>query len=273
MSGPVLEILSPGPGITVQDAGRPGWKRFGLPPGGAMDRESAARANRLVGNQAGAQVLEMLFAGARFRALRPVMLGFASVKQSRGFSLAAGERIDFGQAHGGVWSYLAIGGGFVSERWFDSASVNARAGLGRPLRAGDRLAGAVFDAGIALASSAGEEDLFAGEVAIWKGPEWDLLGPGIQRAFLETAWTVSPQSDRTGYRLTAENPPSHAQTMASAPMAAGVVQWPAGGQPIVLLRDGPTVGGYPRLAIIDEAALSRFTQCAPGTQLRFRLPA
>jgi len=270
----VLEVLATGAGLSIQDGGRSGWKRFGLPPGGAMDHTAAARANRLAGNAADVPVVEMLLAGARFRALGPVVLGFADLAGGRGFSVGEGEVIDFGRPRAGVWSYLAIGGGLDGERWFGSASVNVRAGLGEPLRVGSRLRGGAFESGFAFASSAKNEEPSLGDppvFPVWKGPEWELMGGWAQQALLESIWTVSPQSDRVGYRLQADHFPTHAHSLPSAPMTAGVIQAPPGGQPIVLLRDGPTVGGYPRLALIDAAALSRFTQCAPGTNLRFRL--
>ncbi len=270
----VLEVLATGAGLTIQDGGRAGWKRFGLPPGGAMDQAAAARANRLAGNAPDAPVVEMLLAGARFRALAPVALGFADLAGGRGFSAGTGEVIDFGGSRAGVWSYLAIGGGLAAERWFGSASVNVRAGLGESLRVGNRLRGGVFESGFAFASQAKNEEPPLGEppvFPVWKGPEWELMGGRAQQAFLESSWTVSPQSDRAGYRLHADHFPTHAHSLPSAPMAVGVIQVPPGGQPIVLLRDGPTVGGYPRLALIDGAFLSRFAQCAPATKLRFQL--
>src|SRR5262245_34793495 len=138
----VLEILAVGAGAAIQDLGRSGWKRFGIPPGGAMDSDSARRANLLVGNEEGEPVIELLFAGARFRALRAAELAMTGAEidcawpQWRNFSVAQGDELSIGNLHAGVWTYLAVQGGFAAPKWFGSASVNPRAGFGVPLQPG-----------------------------------------------------------------------------------------------------------------------------------------
>ena len=106
---------------------------------------------------------------------------------------------------------------------------------------------------------------------IWRGPEWESFSEHVRALFLNESWLVSMQSDRAGYRLEGVGLESGRLRMLSAPVAVGTVQIPPNGLPIVLLRDGPTVGGYPRLGILDPLAISRFTQCAPGTPVRFEL--
>lgn len=277
-----LEIISPGGGITIQDLGRPGWKRFGVPAGGAMDLESARQANRLVGNEDSAPVLEFLFTGARLKLREEAEIAItgAAVKSGhvpwRNFTGKAGEEIVFEEMRCGVWSYLAVRGGFAAPRWFGSASVYPRAGLGTALQKGMKLSRVEVPEAKAIAGRFVPEMILphfeeSPTMGVFKGPEWELFSAETQAVFLEQAWTVSRQSDRTGYRLEGTPLPSHTTQILSAPLSVGTVQVPPGGQPIVILRDGPTVGGYPRLAILNADEVSRFTQCAPGTQTRFRL--
>jgi biotin-dependent carboxylase-like uncharacterized protein len=277
----VLEVLAPGAGLAVQDVGRSGWKRFGIPPGGAMDLESARRANLLVGNDEGAPVLELLFTGAKFRALNSSELAIAGANVECGwptwknFRLAPGSEISFGKLHAGVWTYLAVRGGFVAPRWFGSASVNPRAGFGESIQPGERLACESVPSSEQISSRfvpelVREQYEETPVLRIWRGPEWDGFTDDGRRRLLDQTWRVSSQSDRAGYRLEGVSLDSRLR-MPSAPVAVGTIQVPPNGLPIVLLRDGPTVGGYPRLAILDPSAISRFTQCAPGTGVRFEL--
>lgn len=277
-----LEILSPGGGATIQDLGRRGWKRFGVPVGGAMDAESAKQANRLVGNEESAAVLEFLFTGARLKALQTaeIALTGAAVKSGhlpwRNFTVQAGEEIVFEEMRCGVWTYLAVRGGFAAPRWFGSASVYPRAGLGAALRAGMKLSRKEVPPAKAIAGRFVPEMILphfeeTPTIGVFRGPEWDLFSAEAQTLLRGQAWTVSRQSDRTGYRLEGAALPSPMAQILSAPLSVGTVQVPPGGQPIVILRDGPTVGGYPRLAILNADEVSRFTQCAPGTQTRFKL--
>jgi biotin-dependent carboxylase-like uncharacterized protein len=278
---PVLEVLAAGAGMTIQDLGRSGWKRFGIPPGGAMDLESARQANLLVGNNAGAPVVELLFTGAKFLVLSFSELAIAGAEVEcewptwRNFHVEPGSEISFGPLRAGVWSYLAVRGGFAAPRWFGSASANPRAGFGEPVQPGARLSCEKRLAAEEISSRfvpelVREEYRQTPVLRVWPGPEWDGFTEEVRREFLEQTWRVSFQSDRAGYRLEGIALESRLR-MPSAPVAVGAIQIPPNGQPIVLLRDGPTVGGYPRLAILDASGVSRFTQCAPGTCVRFAL--
>jgi biotin-dependent carboxylase-like uncharacterized protein len=278
---PVLEVLAAGAGMTIQDRGRSGWKRFGIPPGGAMDLESAQKANLLVGNDAGAPVVELVFTGAKFFVLSSAEFAIAGADVEcewptwRNFRVEAGSEISFGLRRAGVWTYLAVRGGFVAPRWFGSASANLRAGFGEALQPGARLS---YENRLPVEeiSSRFVPELIREEygqtpvLRVWRGPEWDSFTEEARRQFLAQTWRISPQSDRAGYRLEGIALESRLR-MPSAPVAVGAIQVPPNGQPVVLLRDGPTVGGYPRLAILDAACVSRFTQCAPGTGVRFVL--
>ena len=279
---PVLKVLHSGGGCALQDLGRPGWKRFGVPEGGAMDREAAIQSNRLVGNPDSAPVLELAMTGARFLVLKDAEFALTGADANgshprwRGFAGKAGEEIRLLEMHSGVWSYLAVAGGFVGPKWFGSASVNARAGFGIACASGSELfAGAANRSSAVAGRFVREEEVprLTAEtvIPVWPGPEWEWLSKHSMSDFLCQPWTLSPHCDRTGYRLNGPVLEVPSGKMLSSPLAIGTIQLPPGGHPIVILRDGPTVGGYPRLAILDPTTVSRFTQCAPGTTVRFQL--
>jgi biotin-dependent carboxylase-like uncharacterized protein len=246
-----------------------------------MDLDAARRANLLVGNEEGCPVIEVLFTGARFLVLNPAEVAVAGADVElncphwRNFGAKRGDEIAFGELRAGVWTYLAVRGGFVGPKWFGSASVNPRAGFGEPLRPGVQLLCGDFGRSEAISSrfvpELVRERLDQTPVLhIWRGPEWHRFPENTRGLFLSAIWRVSAQSDRTGYRMEGavlESP----LRIPSAPVTVGTIQVPPNGLPIVLLRDGPTVGGYPRLAILDPGVISRFTQCAPGTGVRFEL--
>lgn len=276
----VLEILEIGAGASLQDEERAGWKRFGLPAAGAMDAESARLANGLVNNAPNCAVVELLFGRARFRALRRVCLALTGAEAAtrhslwRSFWLEAGEELTLGLPRRGLWNYLAVAGGVVGPRYFGSASRHRRADLGLELTAGLRLAAGVAEtasaiAGRFVAEAARPTMGEAPPLRFWPGPEWGRFSADQQALFLQSTWTVSQQSDRMGYRLDGPSLAEGYREILSGPTTVGTIQVPANGQPIVLMRDGPTVGGYPRLGVIDEASVSIFSQCAPGQAIRF----
>lgn len=275
-----LKILRLGIAATVQDLGRVGWRRFGVPASGAMDPHAAAWANRLCGNPDGAPVLELLLQGAAFEV--QVERRFAVTGAEAGAAIPAwsarlmrpGDRLEFPRNARGLWSYVAVAGGFAVDRVLGSASAYPRGGIGRALAVGDFLdaaeAGQPAPRGDAWVAWSERRDYADPPLLrVWPGPQWDWFDPAERRCFLDAEWEVSSRSDRVGYRLEGArlNPPE--AEMRSEPILVGSVQVPRNGQPIVTMRDGPTVGGYPKIGIIDPADLSWLAQCRPG--LRFRL--
>lgn len=276
----VLEIVNVGLGASVQDRGRIGWKRFGVPPSGVMDPHAAGWANRLLGNPDDAPVIELLMQGAALRVLtsrRFAVAGAeagATLRSWHARELEAGETLIFSRNERGLWTYVAVEGGFDVPRILGSASAYPRGGMGAALRAGDRLRAA----GAANARGRAEAWAFWAEqrdyenpplLRVWPGPQWDWFDEMERTGFFAAEWQVSSRSDRVGYRLEGArmNPP--AREMRSEPVLVGSIQVPPDGQPIVTMRDGPTVGGYPKIGIVDEESLSWLAQCRPG--VRFRL--
>jgi len=285
-----IEVLAPGPLSSVQDQGRYGWRHLGVARSGALDPDLAALANRLVGNDADAAVLELCLHGPQLRLLRPLRLALLGATVDLRFDgrprLAMGRPIDLptgelrlGGLRGGVRAWLAVAGGFAAPLALGSRSTDLRGGFGgcagRALRAGDRLA-----LGVAALPAI---DAPRGS-SWWVDPEFDppdlspiryraLPTPALAEAqarFVAQAWRVAAASDRQGLRLNGEALPPPAAAGVSEPVAPGTVQLPPDGQPIVLLADAQTVGGYARLGHVIAADLPRLAQAGPNARLRFR---
>jgi allophanate hydrolase subunit 2 len=105
---------------------------------------------------------------------------------------------------------------------------------------------------------------------VWPGPQWDSFNASDRASFFAQEWAVTSESDRMGYRLAGSALKAEPEQIISEPVRVGSIQVPASGQPIVIMRDGPTVGGYPKLAMINPVDLSWLAQCRPGTKVRFQ---
>lgn len=287
----MLEVLEPGALSTVQDRGRPGYLDQGVPRSGALDGWSLAAANLLVGNPVGAAALEVTALGPVFAVRTTGVIAIAGADleatiPEEGRALApggsylvrAGTTLRFGAAAAGLRAYLALPGGIAVEALLGSASTCLPGGFGgldgRALRPGDVLA----PTRASTAAPAGRR---------WPSGVFDPLDPtplaviptadpagvaaGALEALLASAWTVSPRSDRAGVRLdgAALSTDPQAGTLVSRGMVPGAIQLPPGGQPIVLLADGPTVGGYPVAAVVAGDDLSRLAQRSAGMEVRF----
>src|SRR5262245_53663802 len=282
---PKLVIASIGPASSIQDGGRPGSQRYGLVPSGAMDRLSLAAANTLVGNVPFAAAIEVGPFGASFTARGgPVRVALSGAQRSadiakravavdNSMTLAEGETLTLGFARNGSFTYLAIEGGIAGEPMFGSLSVNARSGLGspypRPLQAGDELQ-------VHAASGAPERrielpDFPEAPIRVVFGPQDDEFSDEAKALFIGSDWKISATSDRMGYRL--EGPVIkhlHSHNIVSDGTVNGSIQVPGNGQPIVLMPDRGTSGGYPKIATVISADFGRFAQISAGRSFRFK---
>lgn len=284
----LLKIRKLGVGMTIQDQGRIGWRRYGIPTSGPMDSYSADWANRLLGNDPKAPVLECCLQGGELEVLESCWIAHCGVRM-RELDWAArffekGEVLSMRPPRGGqigVWGYLAVCGGFEAKPIFGSASQYARAELGRPLIVNDILRGETGNVEQAIAQKRVHPDVqrlpitnkFV-EIMVERGSGWALFSPSQQAMFFEQTWRVSTKSDRTGYRLEGANTPQLGGKIASVksePTIAGTVQVTTGGVPIVTMPDGPTVGGYAKLAFLEKEARETLAQCLPGTLVRLTL--
>jgi biotin-dependent carboxylase-like uncharacterized protein len=285
----MITVLRPPPFATVQDLGRPGYLHAAVARGGALDPFALALANVLVGNDPGAAAVEWGLAGGELRFERDTTialtgargqatLGERAVTNDRATRAGAGEILRIARPEEGAWLYLAIAGGIDLPPVLGSRATYLPArfgGLeGRLLRAGDRLPtgdpgpGGVpsRDRGMDATGSLGGRP-----IAILPGPDRHLLPAAAWQWVAQTEFRVSRTVSRMGYRLEGARPSfSLPGDMPSAPACVGTIQLPPGGEPIVLLPDGPTVGGYPRVAVVATADVGRLAQRRPGEPVRFR---
>jgi antagonist of KipI len=292
---------------TVQDLGRTGYQQDGIVVGGAMDARALRVANLLLGNEEGAAGLEITLSGPRIRFeadhlialtgahLSPTLNG-QPVGLNRAVWVAAGTELAFGPAVAGCRTYLAVTGGLGIESVLGSRSTYLRAGFGglhgRALQTGDKLpCPGPSAAGLKVkAALDGSRDQKSWAQAGWtpkaalcprpqpsptvravRGPEYAEFTPESQLDFWIKPFQVTTEADRMGYRL--QGPVLQRQSTAellSSAVTFGTVQVPPGGQPIVLMADRQTTGGYPRIAQVITADLSMLAQMRPGQQVRFQ---
>ncbi|MGY1727306.1 biotin-dependent carboxyltransferase family protein [Geodermatophilus sp. SYSU D01062] len=276
----MLTVLSPGPLTTVQDRGRPGLGGIGVGRSGAADRAAAALANRLVGNDPAAAVLEATLGGLAVRAdadLLVVTTGArcpgSPVHDAPGL-LRAGATLALGTPAAGLRTYLAVRGGIAVPPVLGSRSTDVLSGLGpAPLRAGDVLP--VGDAagpppGVDVAPVA---DPPAGEVTVrlLPGPRADWLSSSARDALGSAAWTVTAESNRVGLRLAGPRLDRAVEgELPSEGLVRGAVQVPPSGQPVLFLADAPVTGGYPVAGYVADDDVDRCAQLRPGQVLRLR---
>lgn len=284
----MITVLQAPPFATVQDLGRLGHLEAAVPRAGALDRPSLAMGNLLVGNPRTAAGLEWGLGGGVVRFERAVTVALtgaratatlsgAPVEPGRGVRAAAGDILEVQRIDEGAWLYVALSGGIDVPQVLGSRSTflpGRFGGLeGRIVRSGDRLPiGATSGrAGMPRIDSRLPAAAVDRAIGLLPGPDRELLEPGDWERVIGAEYAVSRTVSRMGYRL--EGGPSGLSIAAdgpSAPACIGTLQLPAGGEPIVLLCDGPTVGGYARVGVVMTADVGRLAQRRPGDSVRFR---
>ncbi len=272
----LIEILQPGALTTVQDLGRPGHEASGVSPGGAVDRESLRAANLLVGNDPGAAALEICVSGPILKFHSKAVVAWLD-GMGKSWEVSAGEVIDLSKLTSGVRGYFAVAGGIQVPKVLDSAATDLRAGFGghhgRALKAGDKLccgtAGAIPKPDGWHIGRAGRISQI--ELRYLAGAQQEWFSPMAHARLCSEIYQITPQSDRMGARLT--GPPLEMETsreMISQPVACGTIQVPPDGQPIILLAERQTLGGYPQIGHVISADLPQLARAWPGTKVTFR---
>jgi len=287
----MIEVIKPGLLTTVQDQGRWGYQCYGVAVAGAMDIFALASANRLVGNPEAAAGLEMTLLGPTLRFQRETTFAVAGADlgpQLNGEPIAnwtchlaqSGALLDFAGRKSGLRAYLAVSGGIRVPPIMGSRStylLGRFGGLeGRALKPRDLLPTAPLAAGPRnYIGRVFPEDLRPPyrknpTLRVVRGPFADFFSREAIQVFFSTEYTITPQSDRMGYRLHGE--PLGRQKpkeLISCGLANGTIQVPPDGQPIILLADRQSIGGYPIIATLILADLPLIAQCAPGDRLSF----
>ncbi|MGO2132136.1 MAG: biotin-dependent carboxyltransferase family protein [Halomonas sp.] len=288
-----LRVESTGPLALIVDGGRFGVRHLGVTQGGAMDWVALGWANRLLGNAVGAAGIEIMAGGLCLVAEADITLALAGADLdariddaplSAGapgsrFTLKQGQRLRFGSPKSGLRAYLAVPGGVSGEPLLGSLSSTVREGLGgldgqgKPLMKDDRLQ--------AVKTTAADSAPQAASNAVVSSPATGIItlelvtgaqisafhGASLYHAFNDT-WTVDQRADRMGIRLTGPELGCRMKGIISEGIPLGAVQVPPDGQPIILMNDRQTIGGYPRLGALTPLACARLAQCQPGTKVR-----
>lgn len=285
---PLLRVVEPGLFTSVQDLGRPNAMSSGVPRGGAMDRFAHSAANLLVGNEESAATLECTFTGPHLVAEHACLVAVTGaefdlrvndrpVPMWKGLLLAEGDQLTFGTRHHGGRAYVAVSGGVAADRWLGSLSTNVmavRGGLhGRILMRGDLVEAAGAPRGPAVSGRELQPhlrpDYRSGALQVIPGPHFKRLGPDGRRHLFQSQFAVSRDADRMGYRL--DGPPLEmaGEEILSFGLTAGAIQVPVRGQPILLMADHQTAGGYPVVATVVSASLPVAAQLVPGAKVSF----
>jgi antagonist of KipI len=284
-----LVVVKPGLLTTVQDRGRYGHQESGVPVGGPMDMFSHRLANQLVGNDSDAATLEITLlgpeliveadttiaiAGAHFE----VALDDKLVTPNASFAVRRGQRLKFGRILEGARAYLAVAGGIQTDAVLGSRATHLVSHMGgfsgRALAAGDRVP-VVSDGGRRQQRKAVGLTLPTNHRALLRvmaGPQADWFQADALKTIAGVSFRISPQSNRMGYRL--QGPPlvrAREGELISEPLGVGAIQVPLAGEPILLMADRQTAGGYPKIGYVISADLPLAGQLAPGDFIEFHL--
>ncbi len=283
-----LLIRAAGPGVTLQDAGRFGWLRFGVTPAGPMDAGAFAAATLAAGLPHGAAIevslggieleaeggaVGLAIAGGEFH----VALDGAPLPPCCALRLSPGARLSIRAGASGAWCYVAPFARFDLPPALGALATHTRAGLGglqgRALKAGDALPLADVREGPPAPQFLHAPWLEGetGPLRLLLGPQDDYFTPEAIGTLFSARWSLSPQSDRMAYRL--EGPPlAHARghDIVSDGVAFGAIQVPGDGVPLALMADRQPTGGYPKIAAVIGADLGRLAQTRPGQTITFR---
>ncbi|HML06704.1 MAG TPA: biotin-dependent carboxyltransferase family protein [Xanthobacteraceae bacterium] len=295
-----IEVVKPGLATSVQDAGRPGYYKIGIPLSGALDQYALRAANLLVGNEEGAAVLEATLLGPEliFRAAAIVAVTGAEATpkvngearpRNESFAVRAGDRLTFDYMKVGARIYIAIAGGIDVPPVLGSRSTYALGALGG--FAGRKLAAAdVLPVGPARPGARAGRVLAKGlvpaypkslELRVLTGLYFDRLTEESAHSFFEDTWTVAPEADRIGYRYRKGRPLSFRErkqpfgagsdpsNIVDAGYPYGSIQVPGGLEPIILHRDAVSGGGYAMIGTVISADMDRIAQMQPNNLARF----
>jgi antagonist of KipI len=283
-------VIKPGMLTTVQDRGRWGFQSSGVPVAGPMDPLSHRVANALVGNDADAATLEVTWLGPdlEFEDERVVAIAGADfsltiegrpMPSAAAFLVPAGARLRFGPRRSGARAYLAIAGGVAVPPVLGSRSthvISAMGGMaGRSLRAGDRVPLGPASAASAVGAIPPPPEALSDGIArlrVMAGPQHEYFTDDVFETLCSASYTVAANSDRMGFRL--EGPRlvhKGSDDIISDATPLGVLQVPASGQPILLMADRQTTGGYPKVATLITADLTVAGQLAPGDRVAFEI--
>ncbi|MCD2138566.1 biotin-dependent carboxyltransferase family protein [Salinicoccus halitifaciens] len=279
-----FKVVDPGLFSTVQDAGRTGYQAYGFSPSGAMDYRAHKLVNKLLGNDENAAVLEMTLHGVTLEVLKETVIATAGaeaeimvddVSYGSGLPIRVmrGERLKIGKCQRGARIYLGVAGGFDVPEVLGSRSTHTRSGIGgfkgRTLKAGDvlRTVGGEFQNTMKKIKSFEEDDI----IRIIPGQQYERFSDDAREKLFNSGYEITKDSDRMGFRLSGpELTAEDGHDVLSEPTQLGSIQVPKNGQPIILLNDRQTAGGYARIATVALADIPKLVQKPPGEKIIFK---
>lgn len=293
MSG--LQVNLAGMLSLIQDLGRFGVAHHGLSSGGPADLHAHCWANKLLGNNSNASVLEITMGNASFTALEDMQLSLTGAETAatidgkrlatwRSFVLYKGQTLKLGYAKSGLRTYLAVAGGFDTPKMFGSSATVVRNQLGglaesqgSPIAKGDIIPVKKLAAKSITTKSTTQWTpryfipKYSDEIslAVVESYQATLFDVEAKRAFYSKPYQISDKSDRMGIRLQGNSVQSGINGVISEGITYGSIQFPSNGQPIILLNDRQTLGGYPKIGCVSKMSLMKLAQARPGSLIHF----
>ncbi|PWQ96200.1 biotin-dependent carboxyltransferase family protein [Leucothrix arctica] len=281
-----FKVLQPGILSLIQDSGRFGQHSIGLTTGGPLDKLSFDWANRLCGNTANAATIETSFGGISLEAQvdtqiavtggdAQLMINNINVASWRTHAIKSGDKVELKFSQHTTRHYIAVAGGFQITPMFGSAATVAREKLGglngTPLKSGDILPCNASQTTQQHMLAKEHQPDYSGDVVlrVVLGYQKDAFSPLQQRRFFNSDFTLSDRCDRMGFRLTGPEIKSDINGILSEGICYGAIQVPSDGQPIILLNDRQTIGGYPKIGSVFSLDIPKLTQRTPETTVRF----
>ena len=278
-----LLIKQPGLFTTIQDPGRFGMAKYGVPVSGFMDTYAAKIANLHLGNSFEDAVMEITMQGPQLEfegktsicisgANLSVQLNGSEIEKNVAVAVTSGDQLKFGQRRSGCRAYLAILGGFEvkevlgSKSWYDGITENYRLNKGQVLNYPE----VSNDVKNKFASVKTKEDyIFENEIEVFPGPEFEKLSSSQKHMLFETEFTIDGSSNRMAYRFQ-EDFKNDLEAIPTGPVVPGTVQLTPAGNVIPLMKDCQVTGGYPRILQLSEKGIRIMAQKIPGEKIRFR---
>jgi len=279
-----LRVDQVGPGVAVQDMGRPGYLASGLTRGGAADIRAIHEGAALLRQSPELAVLEMVGTGGTFEATAPMRIaltGAAMTAQIDGSHIAwdashhmpQGARLTIGPTRDGTYGYLHIGGGIATEPLLGARATHQSCGLGDLVAAGDRLPIGQDDGGDVGMTLPRDPRFSGGTVRVVPSMQTDDFGPDTVARFEATAFRRDPRANRQGVRMDSDGDgfaSARALSIVSEVIVPGDIQITGDGTPFVLLAESQTTGGYPRIGTVLPCDLPRVAQAPAGATLQFQ---
>ena len=284
-----FEIIRAGVNTTFQDQGRSNLYHIGIPFSGAMDNRNYSLANKLTGNKLNSPVIEFAYQGPHLKytgeKINIAVTGdvvFKIIKSGteidgncyESYQIESGDQINLISTNKSVYGYLAIGGGLDLKLQWNSCSINTKANIGsndgKKLENGQKINILNINSD-QTKKKANYINSKVENIRVIKGPNFDYFSEEGKKIFFEKEFTVSKLSDRMGMRLEGSKIENIVNTnIKSEGLIKGVIQVPADGNPIIMLSDHGTVGGYPKIGVVASVDYDRLVQISPGSKVKFK---